>query len=55
MRLRFSETDINYWANRYTQYQTADNREREEYLINLQDEIKEGRHLTQAELHTLAR
>ncbi len=54
MRLRFCESQIDDLANRYTEKQREDNRERERCLIELQDEIRERGYLTQAELHTLA-
>lgn len=55
MNLRFPESQINHWANRYTERQREINRAREEYLINLKDEVQERGHLTKNELYEIAR
>lgn len=55
MNLRFPESESNHWANRYTERQRESNRVREEYLINLKDEVQARGHLTKEELHTIAR
>ena len=56
MNLRFPESEINYWANRYTERQRENNRTREHLLINLRTEVHErGGYLTRDELHTIAR
>lgn len=56
MNLRFPESEINYWANRYTERQRENNRTREQLLINLKTEVHErGGYLTKDELHTIAR
>lgn len=55
MRLRFCESEIDYWATRYTECQHEDNREREEKLIGLREKILREGHLNEYELYTVAR
>ena len=56
MNLRFPESEIGYWANRYTERQRGNNKTREQLLINLKTEVHErGGYLTKDELHTIAR
>lgn len=55
MNLRFPKSQINHWAKRYTERQRESNRAREEYLINLKDEVQERGHLTKNELYEIAR
>lgn len=55
MRLRFCESEIDYWAKRYTECQHEDNREREEQLIGFREKILRRGYLTQYELYTVAR
>ena len=43
MNLRFPESEINHWANRYTERQRAENRTREHQLINLKNDIQDTR------------
>ena len=54
MRLRFSESEIDDLARRYTECQAEDNREREEYLIGLRVQILRRGHLFPNELSTVA-
>ena len=54
MKLRFSESDINDLANRYTQYQGVYYREREQQVIGLRDDIQRRGYLTKDDLHTIA-
>ena len=55
MRLRFSESEINYWANRYTERQREKDRIREQHLIDLRCDVLVRGYLTKQELHTIAR
>ncbi|MDE0688471.1 MAG: hypothetical protein OXI61_09925 [Candidatus Poribacteria bacterium] len=54
MRLCFSESDINDLANGYREYQGASYREREQQVIELQDDIQQRGYLTKDDLHTVA-
>ena len=51
MRLRFCESEIDYWANIYTEYQTTRGQAREQQVIGLQDGIQNRGYLTKDELH----
>ena len=55
MNLRFPESEIGYWANRYTERQREENRMREQHLINLRCDVLDRGYLTKQELHTIAR
>ena len=55
MNLRFPESEIPYWANRYTERQREENRMREQHLINLRCDVLVRGYLTRQELHTIAR
>ena len=55
MQLRFSESEISYWANRYTERQKEKNRMREQHLIDLRCDVLVRGYLTKQELHTIAR
>ena len=55
MELRFCESDIDYWANVYTECQHEDNREREEQLIGFREKILRQGYLTKYKLYTVAR
>ena len=50
MNLRFCESKIDYWANRYTERQREENRMREQHLFDLR-----CGYLTREELHEVAR
>ena len=54
MNLRFPESEINYWANRYTKRQRESNKVREKYLISLESKVQESGCLTRDELYELA-
>ena len=54
MRLRFCESEIDDWANRYTECQRESNREREEQVIGLRDDIRQRGYLTEDELYEVA-
>ena len=51
MKLRFCEAQIDNWANRYTEFQGAYYRAREQQVIELRDEIQRRGYLTKDELH----
>ena len=55
MHLRFCESAIDYWANRYTERQREENRMREQHLIDLRCDVLGRGYLTKQELHTIAR
>ena len=55
MKLRFSESEIGYWADRYTERQRERNRTKEQQLIDLKSKIQERGYLTKKELHKIAR
>ena len=55
MNLRFPESEIGYWANRYTERQREENRMREQHLIDLRCDVLVRGYLTKQELHTIAR
>ena len=55
MKLRFPESEIGYWANRYTERQREKNRIKEQKLINLKPEVQSRCYLTKEELHKIAR
>ena len=55
MKLRFSESEINYWANRYTERQREKDRIKEQELIDLKPEVLRRGYLTKEELHKIAR
>ena len=55
MNLRFCESKIGYWANRYTERQKEENRTREQHLIDLISDVQSRRYLTKDELHEIAR
>ena len=56
MNLRFCESEIGYWANRYMKRQRSENHTREQYLVGLKSTIqaREG-YLVKEELHEVAR
>ena len=55
MNLRFSESEINYWANRYTERQREKNRIKEQELIDLKPDVLRRGYLTKDELNKIAR
>ena len=55
MNLRFSESEIGYWANRYTERQREKDRTKEQELIDLKDEVLLRGYLTKEELHKITR
>ena len=55
MNLRFAESEIGYWANRYTERQREKDRTKEQHLIDLKPEVQSRGYLTKDELHTIAR
>ena len=55
MNLRFPESEINYWSNRYTERQRERNRIKEQELIDLKPEVQSRGYLTKEELHKIAR
>ena len=54
MRLRFCESEIDYWAERYTECQTPRGQAREQEVIGLRDGIQRRGDLTKDELHKVA-
>ena len=54
MRLRFCESEIDYWANIYMEYQTPEGQAREEQVIGFRDGIQERGYLTKYELYKVA-
>ena len=54
MRLRFCESEIDHWANRYTERQREENRIREQHLIDIRCDVLDRGSLTRAELHKVA-
>ena len=55
MKLRFCESEIDHWANRYTERQREENRMREQYLIDLRCDVLGRSYLTKKELREVAR
>ncbi len=55
MKLRFSASEISYWAGRYTERQREKDQMKEQYLVDLKSKIQERGHLTKEELHKIAR
>ena len=55
MNLRFPESKIDYWANRYTERQREKDRIKEQQLIDLKNDIQARGYLTKQELHKIAR
>ncbi|MDE0427050.1 hypothetical protein F4Y59_02180 [Candidatus Poribacteria bacterium] len=56
MNLRFCESEIGYWANRYTERQRSENHTREQQLVGLKSTIQaRGGYLVKEELHKVAR
>ena len=55
MNLRFPESQIGYWSNRYTERQRERNRIKEQELIDFKSEVQSRGYLTKEELHKIAR
>ena len=55
MELRFCESEIGYWADRYTERQREKDNAREEYLIGLKSDIQARGYLIKDELREVAR
>lgn len=55
MKLRFPESKIRYWANRYTERQREKDHTKEQQLIDLKSDLHERGYLTKEELHKIAR
>ena len=55
MKLRFCESEIDRWANRYTEHQWEKYRTKEQQLIDLKDNVQARGYLTRQELHEIAR
>ena len=55
MNLRFPESEIGYWANRYTERQREKDRIKEQELIDLKPEVLRRGYLTKDDLYELAR
>ena len=54
MKLRFCESKIDYWADRYTERQREKDRTKEQHLIDLKSDVQSRRYLTKDELHEIA-
>lgn len=54
MKLRFCESEINCWANCYTEFQGTDYSEREEQVIGLRVDIRQRGYLTKEDLQRIA-
>ena len=54
MNLRFSESEIGYWADQYTERQREKDRTKEQHLIDLKPEVLRRGCLTKEELHKIA-
>ena len=54
MKLRFSESEIGYWANRYTERQREKDRTKEQYLVDLKSKVQKHGYLTKEDLHDIA-
>jgi len=54
MKLRFCKSKIDYWANRYTEFQRLAGRERENQVIELRCNIQQRGYLTRSELYKVA-
>ena len=54
MQLRFCESEINYWANIYQEYQGEKDRAREQEIIGHRDDIQRRGYLTKAALFRVA-
>ena len=55
MNLRFPESEIGYWANRYTKRQREKDSVKEQELIDLTPNVLRRGYLTKQESHTIAR
>ena len=55
MKLRFPESQIGYWASRYTERQREKNRIKEQELIDLKPDVLRRGYLTKDELNKIAR
>ena len=55
MKLRFSESEIGYYANRYTERQKEKDQMKEQYLVDLKSKVQKRGHLTKEDLHDIAR
>lgn len=55
MKLRFPESEIGYWARRYTERQREKNRTKEQQLLELKSDVQARGYLTKEELHDTAR
>ena len=55
MKLRFSESEINHWARRYTECQRENDRTKEQQLPELKSNVQARGYLTKEELHKIAR
>ena len=54
MQLRFCESEISYWANRYMGHHSQRQQAAEQELIDLENEVKGRGYLTKEELHKIA-
>ena len=54
MKLRFCESEIDHWSNRYTERQREKDRIKEQELIDLTPDVLRRGYLTRAELHKVA-
>ena len=55
MKLRFRKSEIDHWANRYTERQRKENRIKEQHLIDLRCDVLGRGYLMKKELREVAR
>ena len=55
MKLRFPESEISYWADRYTERQREKDQMKEQYLVDLKSTVQKHGYLTKEDLHDIAR
>lgn len=54
MKLRFSESEVNYWTRRYTERQREKDRAQEQQLPELKSDVQARGYLTKEELYKIA-
>ena len=55
MKLRLCESEIDRWADRYTEHQGEKYRTKEQHLVDLKSNVQARGYLTKKELHEIAR
>jgi len=54
MKLRFPESEIQYWADRYVEHSNEENIEIEQGLMDLKCDVQQRGYLTKEELYRVA-